>query len=58
MIDPHDPLRSIPFRGDYGWRRMRTTSQWQQRYRGLVRHYFKSAYVRRNPFVVTWMEEL
>jgi hypothetical protein len=52
MIDPYDPLRSIPFRGDYGWRRMLNTSQWQQRYRGLVRHYWNRSYELHNPFVL------
>jgi hypothetical protein len=47
-----DPLRGIPFRGNYGWRRMRNSSQWDQCYRGIIGWYLRTAYLARNPFFV------
>jgi hypothetical protein len=52
MIDSLDPLLGIPFRGDYGWRRMLNTSQWRQRYRGMALMYPWVAYRCHNPFFV------
>jgi hypothetical protein len=51
-IDQQDPLRCIPFRGDYGWRRMLDKSQWRQRYRVIVMMYKWQSYRLHNPFVV------